>query len=577
MRPRVGLVGGRRKILVTGSSFQGTYRGSMMHMAENMRSIELVTDAELVSACLAGEREAFGRIVERYQRLLCSLAYSATGCLSESEDLAQEAFLDAWRQLSTLREPEKLRSWLCGILRFKVCRLRRSEGQEPMRQAEALELAEDVPSGDKPAMELTMDKEEQAILWHALARVPELYREPLVLYYREHRSVEHVAAALDLTEDAVKQRLARGRKILQERVLSFVEGALSRSTPGRVFTLSVLAALPVMVTPAKAAGIGATAVVHGSVMAKTTGLAALLASSSGVVSAVLTLRANLDQARTPRERRAVVKITLGVFFGALGFLVLVYLLRAAAFHWWERRALFAWLSQAVVLGFIVGWPVVILWVMRAMRVLRSAERRQHPDCFRDPRDQVGSSAGEYRSRLTFLGVPLVHARFSSPDEGERPVFGWFAGGDRAYGLLVAWGGYAVAPVSVGAVAIGFFAVGSLSVGVISLGTVGVGLIGVGCMSVGVKVYGWLSALGWNTAASGGFAMARIAAEGPVAFAQHANDSIARQILSDPHAAQTQMIIFSVSTVLSIFPIAYYARAVRRRLGGRARSEQGDGR
>src|SRR5690349_23139089 len=50
------------------------------------------------------------------------------------------------------------------------------------------------------------------------------------LYYREHRSVEHVAAALDLTEDTVKQRLARGRKILQERVLSFVEGALSRST-----------------------------------------------------------------------------------------------------------------------------------------------------------------------------------------------------------------------------------------------------------------------------------------------------------------------------------------------------------
>lgn len=59
-------------------------------------------------------------------------------------------------------------------------------------------------------------------MWSALERAPELYREPLVLCYREHRSVEHVAAALDLTEDAVKQRLARGRKILQERVLWFV-------------------------------------------------------------------------------------------------------------------------------------------------------------------------------------------------------------------------------------------------------------------------------------------------------------------------------------------------------------------
>jgi DNA-directed RNA polymerase specialized sigma24 family protein len=77
-----------------------------MHDAETTFSAELATDAELVAACLGGDRGAFERIVERYQRLLCSLAYSATGSLSESEDLAQDAFVDAWRQLGTLREPE---------------------------------------------------------------------------------------------------------------------------------------------------------------------------------------------------------------------------------------------------------------------------------------------------------------------------------------------------------------------------------------------------------------------------------------------------------------------------------------
>ena len=538
-----------------------------MNVADDMTSIELIPDAELVAASLSGDREVFGRIVERYQRLLCSLAYSATGSLSESEDLAQEAFVEAWRQIHTLREPEKLRPWLCGILRHKVGRFRRSEGQEPVRQAEAIEAAEDLPSGEEPAADLAMNKEEQAILWSALERVPELYREPLVLYYREHRSVEHVAAALDLTEDAVKQRLARGRKILQERVLSFVEGALSRSTPGRVFTLGVLAALPAMVTPAKAAGIGAAAA-HGSFVAKSTGIAALLASVSGVVSAVLTLRANLDQARTPRERRAVVKITLWLFFGSLGLLGIIYALCASAFHWVESRALFAWISQVLVLAFVVGWPVVLLRVMRAMRALRSAERRRHPELFRDPRDQVGSSAGEYRSRLKLLGVPLVHIRFSSPDEGERPVFGWFAGGDRAYGLLFAWGGYAVAPFSIGAVAVGLFAIGALSVGVISLGTAGVGLLAVGCLAVGLKAYGWLSALGWETAQGSGFAIARTAAEGPIAFAQHANDVIARQMLADTGSGQTQMIILTVVTLLTLVPIAYYAWAVRQRFGSR---------
>lgn len=538
-----------------------------MNLPANMTPVELSTDPELVAACLAGEREAFSRIVERYQRLLCSLAYSATGSLSESEDLAQEVFVEAWRRLRTLREPEKLRPWLCGILRHKVGRLRRSDGREPVRQAEALDQAAEMPSGDEPAADLAINKEEQAILWSALQRVPELYREPLILYYRENRSVEHVAAELELTEDAVKQRLARGRKILQERVLTFVEGALSRSTPGHVFTLGVLAALPAMVTPAKAAGLGAAAA-KGGLVAKSAGIAALLASISGAVSAVLTLRANLDQARTARERRAVVKITVVLFFGALGLLGALYLLRAGAFHWWESRAIFAWLSQALVLAFIVGWPVVLLRVMRGMRELRSAERRRHPELFGAPRDQVGSSAGEYRSRLNLLGVPLVHIRFSSPDEGQHPVFGWFAGGDRACGILFAWGGCAVAPFSVGAIAVGLFAIGTLSVGVISLGTAGVGLYALGCMAVGVKAYAWLSALGWHTAQGSGFAIARNAAEGPVAFAQYANDPIARQAMGDPHAEQHQMLILIVITFLCLVPIAYYARAVRQRLGGR---------
>src|SRR5712664_2909662 len=77
-------------------------------------------DAELVAQRLTGNRDAFGLIVSRYQSLVCSIAYSATGCLSQSEDLAQETFLTAWKQLGQLREPAKLRAWLCGIARNLV-------------------------------------------------------------------------------------------------------------------------------------------------------------------------------------------------------------------------------------------------------------------------------------------------------------------------------------------------------------------------------------------------------------------------------------------------------------------------
>src|SRR5208282_2710456 len=104
-----------------------------------------------------------------------------------------------------------------------------------------------------------MTHEEQAILWRSIERIPEIYREALVLYYREHQSLETVAQNLDLTEDAVKQRLSRGRKLLQDQVLSFVEGALGRTNPGQAFTLSVMDALPALTVSAKAATIGVAA------------------------------------------------------------------------------------------------------------------------------------------------------------------------------------------------------------------------------------------------------------------------------------------------------------------------------
>jgi DNA-directed RNA polymerase specialized sigma24 family protein len=61
----------------------------------------LLDDATLVARSIAGSREAFGRIVSRYQSLVSAVAYSATGSISHSEDLAQETFLTAWRDLCT--------------------------------------------------------------------------------------------------------------------------------------------------------------------------------------------------------------------------------------------------------------------------------------------------------------------------------------------------------------------------------------------------------------------------------------------------------------------------------------------
>ena len=66
-------------------------------------------DYSLVMNSLGGDHNAFCQIVSRYQTLLCSLAYSSVGDIKHSEDIAQEVFVEAWKKLGTLHEPEKLK------------------------------------------------------------------------------------------------------------------------------------------------------------------------------------------------------------------------------------------------------------------------------------------------------------------------------------------------------------------------------------------------------------------------------------------------------------------------------------
>lgn len=222
--------------------------GSFRDLHGDMTSINKMmtgsSDADLVRQSLAGNRDAFGEIVSRHQTLLCSVAYSTTGSLNQSEDLVQETFLAAWKQLITLREPEKLRSWLCQILRNLTHDALRKQGREPSHHATSIEEISESESPEPTPRDHTVSSEEQRILWSSIERIPEIYREPLVLFYREHQSIEAVAQSLELSVDVVKQRLSRGRKMLHAQVLAFVEGALERTNPGKTFTLAVLASLP---------------------------------------------------------------------------------------------------------------------------------------------------------------------------------------------------------------------------------------------------------------------------------------------------------------------------------------------
>jgi hypothetical protein len=135
-----------------------------------------------------------------------------------------------------------------------------------------------------------------------LEKIPELYREPFILFYREHQSIESVAAELELSEDAVKQRLSRGRKLLQEEVQAFVETTLRRTAPGEAFSGAVLAALPAGPAATVAAGMagkGTAAAKSGFLAAWLAPLAPFIGIAGGIMANWLIVRAS----PTARERR----------------------------------------------------------------------------------------------------------------------------------------------------------------------------------------------------------------------------------------------------------------------------------
>ncbi|MGD0736706.1 MAG: sigma-70 family RNA polymerase sigma factor [Terracidiphilus sp.] len=365
------------------------------------------SDAQLVESSLTGNRSAFGTIVKRYQSLVCSITYNATGSLSLSEDLAQETFLAAWKQLPGLREPARLRSWLCGITRFLVGKELRRQGREPIHAAEALDGIQEPASLEASPAVQAVSREEEAILWRALERIPAVYREPLILFYREEKSIERVAAEMDLSEDAVKQRLSRGRKLLHEEVAAFVEGTLSRSAPGQDFSSAVLAMLPAAPLATAAAGMAS----KGVAMAKS-GSAAMwlvpLAPFVGILGAVMTNWLSVRSAPTARERR----FQTIAFIGLWAFVVIWAIAGQAALV--NLRYRFAWSGQSFYAVMMVFWWIYAIFVATftivffrrivAMRLEdeRTAGIRKTPAAPTTLASNIGMTAGVYIALFSCL-------------------------------------------------------------------------------------------------------------------------------------------------------------------------------
>jgi len=464
-------------------------------------------DRRLIELHLAGDPTAFRRIVERYQGMVCALAYSACGDLARSEDVAQEVFISAWRQLPQLREREKLRGWLGGIVRNLAHNALRRAPRIPAARAEELSAESPAEAADPRTEAIGAD--EAALMWGALAGLPGNYREPMVLFYREHRSMAAVAEALEISEETARQRLARGRAMLSERMAKLVEDALGRSAPTPAFAGVVLLALPKALAPlvaeatlgggggAKAAPAigGVAAAAKGGLALKLLAAFAALPTLMNGLTEYLRFRAHLASPAA-RDRDEIVRLHL------LPQLLNATLLGGMALVLWVPVP-GNWKALALV-PFALGVVVAARYDQRRRRIAAA-------DLARTP-----APAFEYRSAGGFLGLPWVHVRAGGAWRGRKAA-GWVAISDGvAIGGLFASAPLAVAPVGVGGIAVGLLTLGGLALGLAALGVFAGGAWAVGGMALGTQ------------AAQGGLAFAGEFAAGVHAAAAHANDAVARE-------------------------------------------------
>ena len=529
---------------------------------------ERIPDSDLVTQCLEGNRDAFAQIVSRYQSLVCSLAYSATGSLGQSQDLAQETFITAWRHLRLLRERHKLRAWLSGIARCLIGKALRREGREPTFAAEPLESVEDSAAPEPAPVEQAITKEEEAILWRSLERIPAAYREPLILFYREQQSIERVAEALELSEDAVKQRLSRGRKLLQDQVASFVEGALKQSAPGRTFTLAVMAVLPMQFAGIGTASAGVAlakagaTTKGGALLAATTAFAGLF---TGFASTYLGYKMSMAGAASESERRFIKR-----FFAVLSGFVLVPLLVLMLAVWARplaesHRGLFT----GVLIGMLTGWvPGIALFIGWARRRLRQLSNTT-PSSISGATDLRTAPAFEYRSKAGLFGLPLVHLRVGASWTNQRkPVKAWIAiADDLAIGVIFAFGGMAIAPLCIGGFAVGGIVFGGFGAGILCYAGFSVGIWAVGGFASGLMAIGGCAA-GWN-AAVGGVAISHQFAQGGVAVATYANDAMAQAYFNNSAFFRNAYLLVTKwlwpTLLVSLLPSLLIWRATKKKL------------
>ena len=187
-------------------------------------------DSLWVQRTLAGDTQAFGELVRRYERDVFNLAYRMLNDWGEAEDAAQEAFLRAYAHLNRYDQQRSFKTWLLSIAsnhcidRLRRRRLTMLSLDEPLPPHPA--LTSDIPGPEEAALANERSAQVQALL----DELNPDYRVAVVLRYWYDYSYAEIAEMLGTTESAIKSRLFRARQTLANKLEAHALTALDSTT-----------------------------------------------------------------------------------------------------------------------------------------------------------------------------------------------------------------------------------------------------------------------------------------------------------------------------------------------------------
>ena len=184
-----------------------------------MRTDDRTEEQILVMRAQRGEQDAFRVLVERYQKLVYTLALRMLNVPADAEDAAQEAFLSAWKALPRFRMDAKFSTWLYRLTVNAATDMLRRRRKEPDSLDDAERPVQAADSTDTPE-EAAQRAERRAMVRRAIGALSENHRQILLLREVTGLSYEEIGAALKLSPGTVRSRLARARKELREELLA---------------------------------------------------------------------------------------------------------------------------------------------------------------------------------------------------------------------------------------------------------------------------------------------------------------------------------------------------------------------